>query len=149
MKKTLEKHYEVFIDGIDKSGKDSLARYIDKYCGYTLCVHSRGMLSTIAYNILYGREVDYQNFRGNPCQPLYVLLKVDKKDWEMRCQLTSEPAISYEKNVEVFDRAEEIVKQLGYKVIEFNTTQYTLDTIAKAVVGYIETENSIKLMEDK
>lgn len=148
MEKRLEKNFEIFLEGIDKTGKDSLARYVDNYSGFSLCVHSRGMLSTIAYNKLYKREVDY-NFFEPDYKPLYVLLTVDKKDWEVRCKLNNEPAISYEDNVAAFEYAADIIRRNGYKVIEFNTSQYTPHAIATAIVGYVETQNDVKLLEDK
>lgn len=135
------KYYTVVLEGIDKTGKDQLARYIDQYCGHWMCIPRRGIVSNIAYAKLYGREAPEYDVENHKHE-LYVLLRADKEDWKMRCHLTNEPAIDYEQNVQVFEDTWKWLKTTGIPCIEFDTTGMTPHQIAHAIIAKIASLNS-------
>ena len=86
------KFYTVFIDGIDKTGKDTVRQYVwqlDK----RLNVLVRGWPSLTVYAKKFNRNVEYELPYRNA---LYVMLIADKEDWNIRCITTNEPKIDYE-----------------------------------------------------
>lgn len=145
MKNKTYYYHTVVIEGIDKTGKDTLARYIDHLCGHWLCLPRRGIVSNLAYATLYGRD-------PLPVYPLdqhdtevYVYLRcTSKDDWEMRCKLTNEPPIDYEKNVAAFEITWNNFKRRrrAELSLEFDTSKMTVIQIAEAVVAHLEKLNS-------
>ena len=53
------KHYLIELDGIDKTGKDTIERYIAYLGKFKYVVNVRGVLSQLAYAELYNRDYDY------------------------------------------------------------------------------------------
>lgn len=87
----------------------------------------------LAYADLYNRdiEVDFESEKRFK----FVYLTVDKKDWEIKCKLSNEPEIDYEKNLVAFEKAKSIVKQNGYDVREYNvSTDGSIYQIAKKII---------------
>lgn len=123
------KYYTIFLDGIDKTGKDTIRQYVWQL-NKALNVFCRGYVSLEAYNRKFDRNVVYEKPYKNA---LYVLLCVNKEDWAIRCKITNEPAIDYDKDSKLF---EEVFASLGndYKKLEFNTSCFTPYQIAKAIV---------------
>lgn len=137
------KYYTVVFEGIDKTGKDSLARYIDELCGHWMCLPRRGIVSNVAYANLYGRDVPEYDFSQHEHE-VYVLLRcTDKTDWKMRCKLTHEPPIDYEKNVKAFEDAWAWFKDKrdDKLCLEFDTSEMTPIQIAKEIVKHIQDLN--------
>ena len=108
------KYYSICIDGIDKTGKDTLLGFIDRLSNHKYIINVRGMLSQIAYSDLYKRDFNYD--LSTQQHILNVLLTADKEDWEVRCKLTREPAINYEDNCEVFEEAYTALHRAGEKL---------------------------------
>lgn len=132
------KYYNIFIDGIDKSGKDLIAYYVIRLSNFKYIVNGRGILSQLAYAKLYNRNDAYDLTQQKNIVNVY--LEVDKEDWLLRCKKTDEPAIDYEKNVEAFQYAINILNK-EYNVICFNTSQETPYAIAKHIVDYADDLN--------
>ena len=129
------KVYKIFIDGIDKSGKDLIAAYVDQLSGHKYVVKSRGVLSQIAYSYLYHRTFEYD--LSSEANTLHVLLKVDFDDWRVRCKMTNEPEIDFAKNVAAFDYAFDLTADKLH--IEcFNTSVKTPYRIAEAIIAIAE-----------
>lgn len=136
------RYYTIVLEGIDKTGKDTIARYIDQYCGHVYCIPRRGIVSNIAYAKLFGREIpeyDVENHKNE----VYVLLRASSKaDWQMRCRLTNEPKIDYESNVAVFEETWEWLKSTGkVYTLEYDTSVMTPHQIAGSIVAEMETFN--------
>lgn len=132
------KYYSICIDGIDKTGKDTLLGFIDQLSNHKYIINVRGMLSQIAYANLYNRDFNYDLVPQQYI--LNILLTVDEEDWKTRCKLTREPVIDYAENCRVFCEAYDVLENAGLPVATFNTTHMTPYQIAKAV---------IKILEDK
>ena len=133
------KYYSVCLEGIDKTGKDTIWKYVDYISGGNLVINSRGVVSQIAYNELYNRNSTYD--LEQQANILHVLLTVDKPDWEIRCKITKEPKIPYEENVEVFEKAFKLIEDNGFPAMRFNTSEMTPYQIAIKIVEKINKLN--------
>ena len=78
------------VEGIDKTGKDTLVKYIANLSDYKYTIHARGILSQLVYNDKYNRDYTYRLSH----KPLIILLDVDDDDHAIRCKLTNEPSIN-------------------------------------------------------
>ena len=133
------KYYSIEIDGIDKTGKDTLWHYIDYVSGRKYVINSRGVISQIAYSELYNRLYEYDlNSQENK---LIVFLTADEADWKIRCKITNEPAISYAENMKIFCDVKDRVKNAGLHVVEYNTSHMTPYEIAVDVCSKMDELN--------
>lgn len=137
------KVFNIELDGIDKCGKDSVRPYVFYLePGKYLC-RARGLISQIAYAKLYKRDIDWDaiDYAKNT---LFVLLEVNKQDWEIRCKLTNEPntGFTYEDMTKAFKLALYEVKERfnvpENQILVFNTSKYTPYTIADEIKIYLK-----------
>lgn len=126
----------ICFDGIDKTGKDSIAKYIDQVVYAKYLVRARGIMTLIAYSELYYRNYDY-NLDGE-VSTLNILLTCNKEDWKYRCKMTGEKEIDFDSNQEVFDKAYYKLLEAGCHVLKFNTSDITPFEIAKQIVNYLK-----------
>ena len=125
--------YKIFVDGIDKCGKDTVVAYVDLLSGHKYAVKARGVISQIAYAKLYNRDFEYDI--SSEQNTVHVMLDVDKEDWLVRCKITREPKIDYEANVEAFEQTiAETQDRLN--IIRVNSSRYTAYEIAKYIIEY-------------
>ena len=141
------KVFNIELDGIDKCGKDSVKPYVFYLePGKYLC-RARGLISQIAYAKLYKRniECDGADYAKNT---LFVLLEVDKQDWEIRCKLTNEPntGFTYEEMTQAFKLALYELKERfdvpENHILVFNTSEYTPYAIADEIKTHLEYLNN-------
>ena len=66
----------VEIEGMDKTGKDTLAFYLKKLGNYAYTLNVRGILTQIVYNDKFSRNNTYML----PYKPFIVFLDVDNVD---------------------------------------------------------------------
>lgn len=132
-------YYELFIDGIDKTGKDLVCAYVDQLSNHRYVVKSRGVISQLAYARLYNRGYCYnvvpQQYAVN------VLLSVDPIDWRVRCKLTNEPEIDYLTHANEFHRTASELAKYGHRVLHFNTSVVTPYQIATKIIEYMNKLN--------
>lgn len=137
------KVFNIELDGIDKCGKDSVRPYVFYLePGKYLC-RARGLISQIAYAKLYRRDIEWDgaDYAKNT---LFVLLEVDKQDWEIRCKLTNEPntGFTYEEMTQAFKLALYELKERfdvpENQILVFNTSEYTPYTIADKIKTHLE-----------
>lgn len=131
------KYYTVVIDGIDKSGKDTIAKYVwqlDK----TLNVIVRGWPSLVVYAKKFNRQCKYELPYKNA---LYVYCFVDYEDWKIRCEIHNEKKIEYSEDLYAFNNAFDILLKNNYKIMYANTTSDTAFNIAKEIVNTIHSLN--------
>lgn len=129
MAKTL-KYYTVVLDGIDKSGKDTIAKYIFRL-DRRLNILVRGWPSLIVYAKKFNRNCIYQKPYKNA---LYVHLTVDREDWKIRCEITKEEKINYDDDISLFYEAFNNLISMGYQCRRYNTSDYTAYQIARMIV---------------
>lgn len=141
------KVFNIELDGIDKCGKDSVRPYVFYLePGKYLC-RARGLISQIAYSKLYKRDIlwDGEDYAKST---LFVLLEVDKKDWEIRCKLTNEPntGFTYEEMTQAFKLALYELKERfnvpENHILVFNTSEYTPYAIADEIKTHLEYLNN-------
>lgn len=141
------KVFNIELDGIDKCGKDSIRPYVFYLePGKYLC-RARGLISQIAYAKLYKRNIEWDgaNYAKNT---LFVLLEVDKHDWEIRCKLTNEPnaGFTYKEMTQAFKLALYELKERfdvpENHILVFNTSEYTPYAIADEIKTHLEYLNN-------
>lgn len=141
------KVFNIELDGIDKCGKDSVRPYVFYLePGKYLC-RARGLISQIAYAKLYKRNIEWDgtDYAKNT---LFVLLEVNKHDWEIRCKLTNEPntGFTYEEMTQAFKLALYELKERfdvpENHILVFNTSEYTPYTIADEIKTHLEYLNN-------
>lgn len=141
------KVFNIELDGIDKCGKDSVRPYVFYLePGKYLC-RARGLISQIAYAKLYKRNIEWDgaNYAKNT---LFVLLEVNKHDWEIRCKLTNEPntGFTYEEMTQAFKLALYELKERfdvpENHILVFNTSKYTPYAIADEIKTHLEYLNN-------
>lgn len=141
------KVFNIELDGIDKCGKDSVRPYVFYLePGKYLC-RARGLISQIAYAKLYKRNIEWDgaDYAKNT---LFVLLEVNKHDWEIRCKLTNEPntGFTYEEMTQAFKLALYELKERfnvpENQILVFNTSEYTPYTIADKIKTHLEYLNN-------
>ena len=132
----------VFVEGIDKTGKDTLVRYINELTNYKHCVLTRGPISTSAYAYKFKRKHD-DSYIKSLKDSLIIYLTADTEDLNIRFKLTNEPEINKDEDKKLFDNTIKTLKnKYGLNVVEINTSNYTPYTIAKAIKNYIEEEEN-------
>lgn len=131
-------YYSMTLEGIDKVGKNLILRYIDIISEQKYVIHSRGLMSMLAYTKRYGRKYKHNYKKENM---LYVLLDVDYDDWLIRCKINNEPKVNYDKDVAYFELTyKEFIKN-GIDVVRYNTSKMTPYQIALEVIKEMEKRN--------
>lgn len=142
------KVFNIEFDGIDKCGKDTIKSQIWYFAPGMYLPRARGLISQIAYAKLYNRDVNYDIDIGYIKNTLFVLLDIDKDDWNIRCKLTNEPNcdFTYEEMREAFIFAIQYLKDRfdipNECILMFNTSQMTSFNIAKEVTTQLERLNN-------
>lgn len=142
------KVFNIEFDGIDKCGKDTVKSQIWYFAPGMYLPRARGLISQLAYAKLYKRDVNYDIERGYVMNTLFVLLEVDKQDWEIRCKLTNEPSMdfTYEEMTQAFKLAlYELKERFNVpedRILVFNTSEYTSYTIASIITTHLEYLNN-------
>lgn len=134
--------YTIYLDGIDKCGKDSILPYIGPLCNYKYICNIRGIMTQLAYSKLYNRDYNYNLTQQE--HVLNVYLTVDKEDWKIRCNINNEPDIVYEDNVKVFNDAYNELLKNGFNTLKINTSKYSQYEIAKQIVKRMDELNADK-----
>ena len=93
--------YCISVEGIDKTGKELIRKYLDILGKHKYVLMDRGIISNVAYAKLWHRSYSYELSVFKDW--LFVYLTTDKEDWEVRCKLTNEPKIDYDLNKSIFD----------------------------------------------
>ena len=126
----------VQIDGVDKTGKDMLVKYITRMSNHKYVIQARGIVSQIAYSKIYGRKYDYdlRNYEND----VIVLLTGDIEDLEIRHKITNEPKIDIERDLKVFGEVAEDLCRKGLTVYQANTSHLTPYELAKMVIKAVE-----------
>ena len=137
------KVFNVEFDGMDKCGKDSIAKQIFAVDPNKYIINVRGIMSQIAYSWLWKREYVYEMSKGYLENTLFVYLTVDEDDWNVRCKISGEheknkkrtdveSAIKYKSSNDAFELAYEKLnatlaeKQVSDKhILKLNTSEMT------------------------
>lgn len=130
----------VFVEGIDKTGKDTLVRYINELTNYKHCVMTRGPLSAAVYAEKFEREFD-DSCLNILKDSLIIYLTADTQDLDVRFKLTNEPEINKDEDKRLFDRVITFyTSKLCLNTVRVNTSMYTPYEIALKIKKYLEEE---------
>lgn len=126
----------VQIDGVDKTGKDMLVKYITRMSNHKYVIQARGIVSQIAYSKIYGRDYEYDldNYEND----VIVLLTGDIEDLKIRHKITNEPKIDIERDLKVFGEVAEELSKRGLTVYQANTSHLTPYEVAEKVIAAVE-----------
>ena len=117
------------IEGIDKTGKDTLHYYLSAISGHQYNINTRGILSQLVYNDKFFRKKLY----CLTALPIIVYLTVDDADFNIRCHLTNEPYINKHTDEQLFEAYLKELESMGAYVFRYNTTDITPYRIAEDV----------------
>lgn len=133
------KYYSIEFEGIDKSGKELVGKYVDILGNHKYVLMDRGLISNITYARMYSRDYEYdvEQFRNW----VFVHLVCDEADWEVRCKLTKEPKIDFYKHTNEFATTFKSFRDMGFNVLTFNTSHNTPYDIAKMIIEHLESLN--------
>ena len=129
-------HYCISCEGIDKSGKELIGKYINILGKYKYVLMDRVLLSNIAYARINNRKYEYN--LASYTNWIIVYLTVEKEDWEVRCKLSNEPDINYEQHLKIFNATAMELDKAGIPILVYNTSTYTPYAIAKDIIHYME-----------
>ena len=135
----MTKYHHIYLDAIDKAGKNIVGKYIDQLGKHFYTISDRGIISNVTFSRMFNRGYEYDLEQYRDC--VFVYLTVDKPDWLIRCKLTNEPKIDYELNRSQFDQTVKDFKDKDFRVLEFNTSELTPYQVAKQVIAYMENLN--------
>jgi len=137
-------NYIINIEGLDRSGKDTLVSYIHRQTNFKYVLHPRSVLTNLVYNKMFSRPYvyDLEQYRDQ----VFVILDTDFEDWIVRCRNTGEKPNEgsatledqYHRDSSAFEEQINFLIKEGFKVIRFNTSIQTPYMIAKQVVAYME-----------
>lgn len=128
----------IIFEGIDKTGKDTLIKYVNTLCKSKYALYQRGAISNIVYNKIYNRELFNYNVKPNS---LYVLLEADIDDLLIRFKINNEPNIDIPLHLQVFNETFTEMTE-GCPRLYINTSTMSVYQIAKMIVDKIEQLNS-------
>ena len=131
----------IILEGIDKTGKDTIQQYIYRLKKGRYAVYNRGNISNAAYDKIFNRN-EYID-RDLPNNFLYILLTVDPEDLKIRFEINNEPEIDREYHAKVFYETFYRLTEGHYR-LEFNTSELTAYNIAKQVIEYCDNINGLK-----
>ncbi len=130
----------ISIEGIDKSGKGTVAKYIKLLGNHRHVLLDRGPLSNYMFSQMdhRGYEYDISSYKSI----LFVFLDVAYADWDVRCRACHEPSICYADHYANYDAAIQEFTQAGCTVLRFNTTDMTPYNIALSVMHAFDNHNN-------
>lgn len=130
------KKFSLEFEGIDRSGKNIVSKYVNILGKYKYVLMDRGLMSNITYARINNRpyEYDVEQFRNWTI----IYLVCDKEDWEVRCKIDNEPKIDYDLHLAEFNKTAKILDDAGVEILVYNTSKYTPYAIAKDIIKYME-----------
>lgn len=138
--------FNITLEGIDKTCKNLLASYLWYLSEKNIQVQDRGLISQIAYAKLYNRDIGFDLTRLKN-DTYYIFLTTDKKDWEIRCKISNEPSINFEKNSEAFEEAKKLLLEKGYTVLSYSVSEQSIYHLAKQIIEDLQV--NVPITEDK
>lgn len=134
----------IILEGIDRCGKGSLHKYLERLGNFKYIIDDRGILTQLVYNEKFNRGVEYNldEYKND----LIIYLYAEPKDLEIRFKMTNEPSLykdlsiieGINKDLEIYDKYVNILNDEGYIIYSFNTTNMTPYNVAKSIIHILE-----------
>lgn len=129
----------IVIEGIDRAGKTTLMSCINKLTNYKHCVIDRGIISTLAYGLIYERdfeticsltelEKEFSKIKNH----LIIYVDCDTDVIQQRINDTQHEYVDIEMNKNAF---ETILKDTVLNVVRVNTTNNTSEKIVEDLLN--------------
>ena len=124
----------IILEGVDRTGKDSIRHEIVKQSNGQIVVMCRSYISQIVYSRIYERHINEQEYFNliEETKKLgyeYYVLEADLNVLYKRFRQTNEPMIDIERDINAFRK---IAKELNLKLID--TSIKTPVELAKEIV---------------
>ena len=129
----------IFIEGVDKTGKDLIVKYINELSNFKYVTHARGCISNVVYDLIYERDNDMEYTLDD--HTLYVLLDAETEDLEVRFKITNEPEIKDLNTHRILFNTVFRNMTDGYHHLKFNTSDITPYKISKMILDYLKNIN--------
>lgn len=134
----------IVLDGIDRTGKDTIHRYLEQLGNYKYEINVRGILTQLAYSEKFKRPYEYtlDQYKNE----VIIFLYADIEDLEIRFKMTKEQSLNSKKklkdgiidDLELFSKYVNYLEEKGFTVLKYNTTYNTPYMIAKDIVEKLE-----------
>lgn len=134
------KYWEIELDGCDRTGKDTVLRYLEILTNYKYSINVRGYLSQKVYSKKYNRNYLYDE-ESLSRNRLYVLLWANEEDLKIRGLLTSEKENDYINDTVRFMEESDRLTEKGYKTLSCNTSYYSPYRIARRIIETMDKLN--------
>lgn len=126
----------IFIEGVDRTGKSSLAEAIQKATNYKHVVFDRGVISNMVYSISkqrYKREnmdayEDIAKGIGDIDNHLLIYLKCSDKELERRIKETNHEEVDFKTEKQLFEL---FVDQGYFHTMRADTSKFTTEEIVE------------------
>lgn len=135
------------IDGADRTGKNTIHRYIAELSNHKYVITDRGILTQIVYSYKYQRGYDYDLdlYKNN----IIIYLTADERDLEIRSKITNEPEFDIKKDLQLFNDFKNFLISKGFIVLQYNTSVMTPYQIAMAVVTELSNKDYEQIIRRK
>lgn len=141
----MSNNYVICLEGVDRTGKDTLRQHIVKESKGNSLVIVRSFISQVVYSRIYNRNIDEQYFinQALECQKLghiFVHLIVDINLIKQRIIDTNEQDVStenIENHISIFNQVIKLFKDSGLKILTIDVSDQNLDRIYNLIANNI------------
>ena len=135
----------IFFEGVDKSGKSTLIRELNKKLNYKHTLIDRGPISNLVYNKIMDRDIDEPQDTLNELKKCRCLIVyVEAETLEIRKRMLKHNEVLIDKRlydiVSVKDMFRKEIKNCGIKTIKINTTTMDIETCVDILTDKIKKE---------
>lgn len=141
----MNKYYCISFEGLDRTGKGQIGKYVDILGKHKYVLMDRGIMSNITYARMYGRDYQYDIDQFKPWTFAYFVC--DEEDWQVRCKMSNEPAIDFVQNLEEFEKTRMMFEQKGFDVLFINTSRISPYDAALKIIQHMEKKNAMNATE--
>lgn len=134
------KYWEIEIDGCDRTGKNTVLKYLEILTNYKYSINVRGYMSQRVFSKKYNRNFIYDK-ESLSKNRLYVLLWADEEDLTIRGLLSNEEKHDYINDTILFMTEYDLLATDKYKTLVFNTSLSTPYKIAKKIIEVMDKLN--------
>jgi thymidylate kinase len=129
----------IHIEGVDRTGKDTIAAELTKQSNLKYFITSRSPISTYAYGLIYDRDTmsieELAKYFKNS-EIVLVYLKPDKETLKQRCLATNHPPVN-DIDIDVFNK---VVEKLSptTRVVMIDNINDTPQQIVAKILSEVE-----------
>ena len=120
------------IEGVDKTGKNTLHKYIEQLANHKYVITDRGILTQLVYAQKFNRKHTYNLdwYINN----VIIYLTAENEDLKVRCSITDEKPFDMKGDKSLFELWKLHLQLRGFIVYEYNTSKMTPYEIAIDVI---------------